>query len=225
MTIHTHGYATHSATSELVPFTFERRDPRPTDVVIDILYCGICHSDIHTARNEWGWTHYPYVPGHEIVGRVAAVGDKVSKYKVGDLVGVGCLVDSCRHCDSCNEGLEQYCENGFTGTYDNEDKIGGTPHKITFGGYSDKITVDERFVLHIPDNLDPAAAAPAALRRHHNLFAAEALEGRARTESRRHRPWRVGAYGSEACPCHGRARGDDHHVAEKGRGREETRRR
>jgi alcohol dehydrogenase (NADP+) len=160
MTIHTHGYAAHSATSELVPFSFERRDPRPTDVAIDILYCGICHSDIHTARNEWGWTHYPCVPGHEIVGRVAAVGDQVGKYKVGDLVGVGCLVDSCRHCDSCNEGLEQYCENGFTGTYDNEDRIGGAPHKITFGGYSEKIIVDERFVVRIPDNLDPAAAAP-----------------------------------------------------------------
>jgi uncharacterized zinc-type alcohol dehydrogenase-like protein len=160
MTIHAHGYATHSATSELAPYTFERRDPRPSDVVIDILYCGICHSDIHSARNEWGGTQYPFVPGHEIVGRVTAVGDKVSKYKVGDLVGVGCLVDSCRHCPSCNEGLEQYCENGFTGTYGGEDKIGGTPHKMTFGGYSNTITVDARFVLRIPDNLDPAAAAP-----------------------------------------------------------------
>ena len=100
------------------------------------------------------------MPGHEIVGRVAAVGNGVSKYKTGDLVGVGCLVDSCRHCASCDDGLEQYCENGFTGTYDNEDKIGGTTHKRTLGGYSDKITVDERFVLSIPDNLDPAAAAP-----------------------------------------------------------------
>ena len=160
MTIAVHGYATQSATSELLPFTFERRDPRPIDVVIDILYCGICHSDIHFARNEWGWTEYPFVPGHEIVGRVAAVGNDVSKYKPGDLVGVGCLVDSCRHCASCNDGLEQYCDNGFTGTYGGEDKIGGTPHKMTFGGYSDKITVDERFVLRIPENLDPAAAAP-----------------------------------------------------------------
>jgi len=160
MTIHTHGFATHSATSELVPFTFERRDPRASDVQIDILYCGICHSDIHAARNEWHNTQYPFVPGHEIVGRVAAIGDKVTKFKVGDLVGVGCLVDSCRHCEACNEGLEQYCDNGFTGTYGNEDKIGGTPHKMTFGGYSEKITVDERFVLRIPGNLDPAAAAP-----------------------------------------------------------------
>ncbi|MDG4575521.1 MAG: NAD(P)-dependent alcohol dehydrogenase [Defluviicoccus sp.] len=160
MAIVVQGYATHSPTDELAPFTFERRDPRPQDVVIDILFCGICHSDIHFARNEWGWTQYPFVPGHEIVGRVAAVGKDVSKYKAGDLVGVGCLVDSCRHCASCSDGLEQYCENGFTGTYGGEDKIGGTPHKMTFGGYSDKITVDERFVLRIPDNLDLAAAAP-----------------------------------------------------------------
>lgn len=160
MTIHAHGYATQSPTGTLVPFTFERRDPRTTDVVIDILFCGICHSDIHSARNEWGWTQYPFVPGHEIVGRVAAVGKSVSKYKVGDVVGVGCLVDSCRHCGSCNEGLEQYCDNGFTGTYGGEDKIGGTPHKVTLGGYANKITVDERFVLRVPKNLDPAATAP-----------------------------------------------------------------
>lgn len=160
MTLHVHGYAAHSATSELVPFTFERRDPRSTDVAIDILYCGICHSDIHSARNEWGNAVYPFVPGHEIVGRVSAVGDGVTKFKMGDLVGVGCLVDSCRHCASCNEGLEQYCENGWTGTYGSVDKIGGTPHKTTFGGYSDKITVEQRFVLHMPENIDPAAAAP-----------------------------------------------------------------
>jgi len=160
MSIQAKGYAAQSATSLLDIFTFERRDPRPTDVLIDILYCGICHSDIHSARNEWGWTSYPFVPGHEIVGRVKTVGNKVTKFKAGDLVGVGCLVDSCRACPSCESGLEQYCDNGFTGTYGGEDKIGGTPHKTTFGGYSDKITVDERFVLRIPGNLDPAAAAP-----------------------------------------------------------------
>ncbi|MDE2272619.1 MAG: NAD(P)-dependent alcohol dehydrogenase [Gammaproteobacteria bacterium] len=160
MTIRTQGYATHSATGELSPFSFERRDPRPSDVVIDILYCGICHSDIHSARNEWGWTIYPFIPGHEIIGRVKNVGGKVTKFKAGDLVGVGCLVDSCRTCASCKDGLEQYCENGFTGTYGGEDRIGGTPHPKTFGGYSDKITVDERFVLSIPQNLDAAAAAP-----------------------------------------------------------------
>jgi len=156
----TKAYSAASATSPLAPFRLERRDPRPGDVVIDILYCGVCHSDIHTARNEWGGTHYPVVPGHEIVGRVTATGNRVANYKVGDLVGVGCLVDSCHRCPSCQVGLEQYCENGFTATYNSEDKIGGTPDQFTFGGYSDTITVDERFVLRIPDNLDPAAAAP-----------------------------------------------------------------
>jgi len=155
-----HGFANHSPTELLEPFTFERREPLPDDVAIDILYCGVCHSDIHTARNEWGGTHYPFVPGHEIIGRVSVVGDKVTQFKAGDLVGVGCLVDSCRSCNSCKEGLEQYCENGWTGTYDSEDEIGGTDHTHTFGGYSDKITVSERFVLRVPDNLDPAAAAP-----------------------------------------------------------------
>jgi uncharacterized zinc-type alcohol dehydrogenase-like protein len=128
--------------------------------VISIAYCGICHSDIHSARNEWGRTSYPFVPGHEIVGRVAAVGKHVTGFKVGDLAGVGCLVDSCRICPSCEAGLEQYCDNGFTGTYGGEDKIGGTPHSMTFGGYSDTITVDQRFVLLIPENLDLASAAP-----------------------------------------------------------------
>jgi len=160
MTINVHGYATNSATSELVPYAFARRDPRPGDVAIDILYCGVCHSDIHSARNEWGGTQYPFVPGHEIVGRVAAAGKNVTKFKTGDLVGVGCLVGSCRRCPACDEGLEQYCDNGFTATYGSEDKIGGTPHTMTFGGYSDKITVEERFVLRVPGNLDPAAAAP-----------------------------------------------------------------
>ena len=160
MTIQSRGYATQSATAELKPFTFERRDPRPQDIVLDILFCGICHSDIHSARNEWGWISYPFVPGHEIVGRVAAIGSEVKGFQVGELAGVGCMVDSCRTCPSCEAGLEQYCDNGFTGTYGGEDKIGGTPHALTFGGYSDTITVDERFVLHIPENLDPAAAAP-----------------------------------------------------------------
>jgi len=154
------GIATQGAAEKLSPFSFERRDPRENDVVIDILYCGICHSDIHTARGEWAGTRYPLVPGHEIVGRVSKIGDKITKFKIGDLVGVGCLVDSCRKCNSCGEGLEQYCENGFVGTYNGFDKIGGTPHKLTFGGYSNVITVDERFVLTIPQNLDPAAAAP-----------------------------------------------------------------
>ncbi len=160
MTIHARAYAAQSSTAALAPFHFERREPRAQDVVIDILYCGVCHSDIHSARNEWGGSQYPLVPGHEIVGRVRTVGDKVTKFKAGDLVGVGCFVDSCRSCHSCDDGLEQYCENGFTATYNSEDKIGGTSQKITQGGYSDTITVEERFVLRMPENLDPAAAAP-----------------------------------------------------------------
>ena len=160
MTTQANGYATQSATGKLTPFRFERRDTRPGDVAIDILYCGVCHSDIHSARNELGGTRYPFVPGHEIVGRVAAVGSAVTKVKVGELVGVGCLVDSCRHCESCEHGLEQYCDKGFTATYNSPDRIGGTPHPVTYGGYADKITVEERFVLRIPANLDPAAAAP-----------------------------------------------------------------
>ncbi len=123
----TFAYAVQSPESQLGPFDLERREPRDEDVVIDILFCGVCHSDIHTARNEWQNTIYPFVPGHEIIGRVANVGSKAGKFKIGDLVGVGCMVDSCRHCASCKEGLEQYCENGFTATYNSDDHIGGPP--------------------------------------------------------------------------------------------------
>ena len=140
------GYAAQSATTALSPFAFERRDPGPADVQIDILYCGVCHSDLHTARSEWPGTRYPCVPGHEIVGRIARVGGQVSKFRMGDLVGVGCLVDSCRKCASCAEGLEQYCENGFTGTYNGPEQ--GTGNN-TYGGYSNRIVVDEKFVLKI----------------------------------------------------------------------------
>lgn len=160
MTMKVNAYAAMSSTASLEPLVCERRAPRDQDVVIDILYCGICHSDIHSARNEWHGSKYPLVPGHEIIGRVSAVGHKVKGHKVGDLVGVGCLVDSCRKCHSCEEGLEQYCDTGFTATYNSEDKIGGTSHKTTLGGYSTGIVVDERFVLRIPENLDPAATAP-----------------------------------------------------------------
>jgi uncharacterized zinc-type alcohol dehydrogenase-like protein len=150
-------YAAQSATTPLVPFSFERREPGPHDVQIDITYCGVCHSDLHTARGEWGGTLYPCVPGHEIVGRVAKVGEHVSRFKEGDTVGVGCLVDSCQHCGSCAEGLEQYCENGWTGTYNSPEQGTGAN---TYGGYSNKIVVKDKFVLKLPDNLDPAAAAP-----------------------------------------------------------------
>jgi len=150
-------YAASSAKAPLAPYRFERRDPRDLDVVIDILYCGVCHSDLHTVRDEWGQGEYPIVPGHEIIGRVTAVGKGVTKFKVGDVAGVGCMVDSCRECASCKEDLEQFCENGFTLTYASKDRHDGT---TTQGGYSSQIVVDEAFTLRISDKLDPAAAAP-----------------------------------------------------------------
>lgn len=150
-------YGAQSETSPIEPLTIERRVPRPDDVAIRIDYCGICHTDIHFARNDWGRTVYPVVPGHEIVGTVTSVGNEVTRFKSGDRVGVGCLVDSCRECEACEEGLEQYCETGFTGTYNGQDRHDGS---ITFGGYSEVIVVSERFVLRMPDKLDPAAAAP-----------------------------------------------------------------
>jgi uncharacterized zinc-type alcohol dehydrogenase-like protein len=155
--IATHGYAAHSATTPLVPFDYEHRDPRPNDILIDIQFCGICHSDIHQARNEWGNAIYPMVPGHEIVGKVAAVGSAVTKFKVGDTAAVGCMVDSCRECDSCKAGEQQYCDrHAGVWTYNSRDKKGN----ITFGGYGNHIVLDEAFALHVPANLDPAAAAP-----------------------------------------------------------------
>jgi uncharacterized zinc-type alcohol dehydrogenase-like protein len=141
----------------LGPHTIARRDPGPKDVAIEIQFCGICHSDIHYLRGEWGPIEYPAVAGHEIIGRVTAIGAEVTGHKVGDTVGVGCLVDSCRTCPSCQEGLENYCTNGWTGTYMGVDKHTGGP---TYGGYSSAIVVDEAYVLRIPPNLDPAGAAP-----------------------------------------------------------------
>jgi len=150
-------YGNQSATAPLGALNIERRALNADDVSIEILYCGVCHSDIHTARSEWGPAKYPVVPGHEIIGRVIATGDTVSRFQIGDIVGVGCMVDSCQHCDACAEDLEQYCENGFTGTYGGIDKhLGGH----TFGGYSEAIVVKEKFVLNIPKNLDIAKAAP-----------------------------------------------------------------
>lgn len=150
----TTGYAAPAADKPLEPITFARRAPGPHDVAIDILYAGICHSDIHTARNEWHNTKYPVVPGHEIVGKVQAVGDKVTKFKVGDKVGVGCMVESCHTCDACHKHLEQYCPK-FVGTYNGE--LNG---EVTKGGYSKHIVVTEHFVVRVPDNLDMAATAP-----------------------------------------------------------------
>jgi len=151
------GYATHSAKSLLEPWNFERREVGPKDVLIDIHYCGVCHSDLHKARNEWGGSIYPMVPGHEIVGKICKVGSEVTKFKVGDLAGVGCMVDSCRKCESCKEGLEQFCEVNFVGTYNSKELDGKT---FTYGGYSNKIVVDESFVLKISDKLSLDRVAP-----------------------------------------------------------------
>src|SRR5689334_13528059 len=155
----TKAYSAASATSPLASAKINRRDPKETDVQIEILFCGICHSDLHQVRNEWSGvmpTVYPCVPGHEILGRVTNVGSGVTKYKAGDLVAVGCLVDSDRTCPACNQGLEQFCPNA-TLTYNGPDKfLGG----VTYGGYSESVVVDERFVLRVPPNLDPAGAAP-----------------------------------------------------------------
>jgi uncharacterized zinc-type alcohol dehydrogenase-like protein len=154
----TKGYAAKSKTSLLAPFSFERRDPGPTDVQIDILFCGVCHSDLHTARGEWGGTTYPCVPGHEIVGRVVKAGREVKKFREGDLAAVGCMVDSCHTCDNCRADLEQFCDNpGPVFTYNSKDKHTGG---VTYGGYSKSIVVDQDFVLRISNKLDLAATAP-----------------------------------------------------------------
>lgn len=155
--IQTKAYGTWAADKPLEAMDIQRREPGKRDVDIAIQYCGICHSDLHTARNEWGGTKYPSVPGHEIVGRVHALGEGASKFKPGDLVAVGCMVDSCQSCASCKEGLEQFCESRPILTYNSPDRHSGDH---TLGGYSQRIIVDERFVLSVPENLDPAATAP-----------------------------------------------------------------
>ncbi len=151
------GYAAQSSRSPLAPYSFERRSPRRDDVVIEILYCGVCHSDIHMARNEWGNSLFPLIPGHEIIGRVVATGEAVRRYRTGDLVGVGCMVDSCRQCEACLGDLEQYCLEGMTLTYGSADRVDGS---LTMGGYSDSIVVSEHFVLRVPPALEAASAAP-----------------------------------------------------------------
>lgn len=150
-------YAAQSATSPLTPFNFDRRDVGPHDVKIDILYCGVCHSDIHQVRNEWGGSIFPMVPGHEIVGRIVKVGSDVKKFKEGDLAGIGCFVDSCRVCPNCQAGEEQYCEEGMTGTYNAYERDGKTP---TYGGYSTQIVVDENYTLHVSEKLPLEKVAP-----------------------------------------------------------------
>lgn len=151
------GYAAKSAESPLAPFAFERRALRPNDVAMEILYCGVCHSDLHVARNDWDWSVYPLVPGHEIIGRVTAVGGDVTRFKAGDAVAVGCMVDSCQHCDQCHKGEEQFCREGMTMTYASRDRL---TQDITQGGYSKHVVVRQEFVLRVPDGLDLARAAP-----------------------------------------------------------------
>lgn len=153
---HSWGYAAQHSKASLEAFAFQRREPGPNDIVIDIRYCGVCHSDIHQVRDEWGGSIYPMVPGHEIVGRVVHAGEKVGKFKAGDLAGVGCMVDSCRTCPSCEAGEEQYCENHLVVTYNGRDKNGDP----TYGGYSNNIVVDEAYALNISPKLDLAAVAP-----------------------------------------------------------------
>jgi uncharacterized zinc-type alcohol dehydrogenase-like protein len=153
----TNGYAAQSPTTPLAPFSFDRRDLRPNDVAMEVLYCGVCHSDLHTARNDWRGTVYPAVPGHEIVGRVTGIGADVIRYKIGDHVAVGCIVDSCQHCDQCHKGEEQYCRNGRTDTYNAPDRITGDNN---YGGYSKHLVVREEFVLRVPGALDLAKTGP-----------------------------------------------------------------
>lgn len=151
------GYAAKNASSPLGPFSFSRREPGATEITVEILFCGVCHSDLHMARNEWGQAIYPMVPGHEIVGRVTAIGASVKKFKVGDVAAVGVIIDSCRHCAPCNRGEEHYCLEGATLTYAAKDRVDGS---ITMGGYSNNYVVDERFAHTVPANLDLAAVAP-----------------------------------------------------------------
>lgn len=153
----TTGYAAHAADAPLAPFAFNRRELRDNDIAMEVLYCGICHTDLHMARDDWGATRYPLVPGHEFVGRVIAVGARATRHKVGDPVAVGCMVDSCQHCDQCRKGEEQLCREGHTNTYNDKDRISGEP---TYGGYSKLMVVREEFALRVPTTLDLSRAAP-----------------------------------------------------------------
>lgn len=153
----TKAFGTEAAEAPLKELNIQRREVTPNDVEIEILYCGICHSDLHSVHNDWGGTVYPIVPGHEIVGRITKVGENAAKFKVGDLAGVGCIVDSCRECEHCHDGEEQFCDNGWTIVFNSPDKKYGG---VTYGGFSESIVVDENYVVHIPDSLDLKSAAP-----------------------------------------------------------------
>lgn len=154
---HVKAYGTEASTEPLKGLPIQRRETEPHDVELEILYCGICHSDLHSVRNDWGGTIYPVVPGHEIVGRIIKTGEQVTRFKVGDLAGVGCIVDSCRECGHCHDGEEQFCEKGWTVVFNSPDKKHGG---VTYGGFSEKIVVDENYVVHIPEQLDLPGAAP-----------------------------------------------------------------
>ncbi|MCK0209447.1 NAD(P)-dependent alcohol dehydrogenase [Starkeya koreensis] len=156
----TTGYAAPSRTAPLAPFDFERRELRPNDVAMEVLYCGVCHSDLHQSRNDWGWSRFPVVPGHEILGKVIAVGAEVRRYKVGDHVAVGCIVDSCQDCDQCRKGFEQLCRKMPVQTYSDTERFSCEPTAPTYGGYSKHLVTREEFVLRVPDGLDLSRAAP-----------------------------------------------------------------
>jgi uncharacterized zinc-type alcohol dehydrogenase-like protein len=227
--LQTPAYAAQDAKSKLAPFATQRREPGPHDVLIDIAYCGVCHSDIHQARGEWGNSIFPMVPGHEIVGKVAKVGNAVKKWKIGDTVGVGCFVDSCRECEACKAGEEQFCSNGMSVTYNGYERANGKldKSKPTYGGYSTRVTVNEDYVLRIPEGIPLDRAAPllcagittySPLR--HLPFRREE-----RRQGRRRRPGRTRPYGREARARDGRARDGAEHFAEQARRRAQTRRR
>jgi alcohol dehydrogenase (NADP+) len=191
--ISTKAYAAQSATTPLLPTTIERREIGPNDIHIKIQFCGVCHSDIHQARGEWGNSMYPMVPGHEIVGIVMEVGQNITKFKVGDLAGVGCMVDSCRECEQCHEYQEQNCEKGNTQTYNGKEQV---TRQLTFGGYSSQIVVDERFAMKISEKLDLASVAPllcAGITTYSPLKYVGVKKG-----DKVFRP-----HGSKNCSCHG----------------------
>ena len=209
-----HGYAAFDTKSALRPWSFERREPGPRDVVVEIAYCGICHSDIHQVRDEWGGSIYPMVPGHEIVGTVTAVGADVTKFKAGDLAGIGVMVNSCRECANCKADLENYCMKQFVGTYNAKDYDGA----ITYGGYSNNIVCDMRYVHTISPKFGERASwrrGAAAVRGDNDLLADAALGRGAGQEGRRGGSGRAGAYGAEVCAFVWRARRPVHDQREQ----------
>ncbi len=205
-------FAAQNTSGSMAPYTLQRREPRPQDVQIEILYCGVCHSDLHQVKNEWvdfQPTVYPCVPGHEIVGRVVKVGSAVKKFKEGDIGAVGCMVDSDRVCENCRAGEEQYCIPGATFTYNSPDVILGG---VTYGGYSQSIVVDEAFVLRVPDSANLAGTAPLFVRRNYHVFADAALESEQGAKSGSDRARRARAHGHQIREGLWRAYGALHHV-------------